>query len=96
MDPLTAAWRRHDAGQHTAGDAQLFAGELTRAWATHEQIRALVWPLAAGPDGTTHTPCEGPDCTHDGDQPGHPRCLAARILAALHAAPGRPATTREG
>ncbi|MFI2577716.1 hypothetical protein ACH5AJ_36585 [Streptomyces rochei] len=101
MDPLalTAAWRRHHAGQPAIGDAQLFADELTAAWAVHEQIRVLVWPLARGVDGTTHTPCPDLDCTHDGDQPGHACCLAARVLAALHrdTGSGEPAdTTREG
>jgi hypothetical protein len=83
-DPFTAAWRRHETGQPEVGDAKLFADELLRAWRTHEQIRALVWPLGRGVDGTVHTPCDDPDCAHDGDQPGHARCLAARILAVLH------------
>ncbi|MFI1194050.1 hypothetical protein ACH4T9_12445 [Micromonospora sp. NPDC020750] len=81
---LPSAWRRHDAGQPELEDAALFAAELTRAWRTHERIRALVWPLARGVDGTIHTPCADAACAHDGDEPGHARCLAARVLAALH------------
>ncbi|TDC42069.1 hypothetical protein [Micromonospora sp. KC213] len=83
MDPLTAAWRRHDASEPELADAPLFANHLTAAWATHERIRALVWPLASGPDGTVHTTCADATCHHDGEQPGHARCLAARVLAVL-------------
>ncbi|MEV5819256.1 hypothetical protein AB0L22_08785 [Micromonospora haikouensis] len=83
-DPLTAAWARYDAGRPDLDDAGLFAAELTRAWQTHEQVRALVWPLARGVDGALHTPCRDVDCAHDGDRPGHARCLAARVLAVLH------------
>ena len=79
-----ATWQRVETGQATGEDAELLWAELQKAWEVHRAVRSLVWPLARSYDGATHQPCDDPTCVHDAAQPGHAKCLAARVLAVVN------------